>query len=304
MSTPTTQPGQHRLRIEAEIDLDVVDLDALTRAALHSATANPAETDEDQAEILADISADPQAAICELFMIDDTIDSIPGIRWLPYIVTVGPVDTGEPRPQTEDKTDVTLGPVTMSDYAPHVTGIPPEYLGYDNTLPTEDERAYFRNIATTLAGTLWHASIIVTDHLFDDITEIHQVTRAHGPGSPATRIVPYLPERYRSQYNAPFVKALTATFLDVTSRLVRGWQPPASIAEEFALMFLLDQVEVTADTFQLDLPEEWREELEENLGQGEQHLNLLGDDPPEQDVRSWFTPYDGTATPIPYAAAE
>ena len=101
-----------------------------------------------------------------------------------------------------------------------------------------------------------------------------------------------------------FAKALTATFLDVTSRLIRGWEPPGSIAEEFALLHVLDQVEFLNDLYDLHLPDGWREDLEEALVQGEEHLSLLSEDPPEQDVDTWFTRYDGNPIPIPYVAEQ
>ena len=49
---------------------------------------------------------------------------------------------------------------------------------------------------------------------------------------------------------------------------------------------------------------EWREDLEEALVQGEEHLSLLSEDPPEQDVETWFTRYDGNPIPIPYVAEQ
>lgn len=52
---------------------------------------------------------------------------------------------------------------------------------------------------------------------------------------------------------------------DLTGTLVRGWDSPGCVAAELALRCLLDQAEVMAETYDLDLADAWRERLEEIL---------------------------------------
>ena len=306
MNSRKATTAERRIHIDADIDVELVDESALTLAALNYVDAHPWDEAADQAIRRDEVQQDPIMAVLELWNAGEVIDSIPGLKSGIETVVVGDLEQHDER--TGSDTRVAAQPArfrlsaeTIRADAVKATGLTLEQLGYDDGPDAWPDQATARKEAATLAGALWNAAIITTDEIFSDVAAICQ---ANKPRELGDWIIPHLPEAYRCQYNPVFAKAFTATFLDVTSRLVRGWEPPGSIAEEFALLYLLDQVEFLNDLYDLQLPHGWREDLEEALVQGEEHLSLLSEDPPEQDVDSWFARYDGNPIPIPYVAEQ
>ena len=297
---------ERHLHIDADVDVEIVDESALTLAALTYVDAHPWDEAADQAIRRNEVQQDPIMAVLELWNAGEVIDSIPGLKSGIETVVVGSLEQHDDE-RTELDARVAAQPPrlrlsaeTIRADAIQATGLTPEQLGYDDSDAWPDQ-ATARKEAATLVGALWNAAIITTDEIFSDVAALCQAKDSKELGD---WIIPHLPEAYRCQYTPVFAKAFTATFLDVTSRLVRGWEPPGSIAEEFALLYLLDQVEFLNDLYDLQLQNGWREDLEEALVQGEEHLSLLSENPPEQDVDTWFTRYDGNPIPIPYVAEQ
>jgi hypothetical protein len=295
------------LHIDADIDVEILDESALTQAALAYVDTHPWDEAAEQATRRNEVQQDPIMAVLELWNAGEVIDGIPGLKSGIETVVVGDLEQHDAE-RTELDTRAAAQPPryrmsaeTIRADAVKATGFTPETLGYDADPNAGPDQATARKEAATVAGALWNAAIITTDEIFSDVATICQ---ANDPWELGDWIIPHLPEAYRCQYTPVFAKAFAATFLDVTSRLVRGWEPPGSIAEEFALLYLLDQVEFLNDLYDLELPHGWREALEEALVQGEEHLFLLSDSPPEQDVETWFTRYDGNPIPIPYVAEQ
>lgn len=52
---------------------------------------------------------------------------------------------------------------------------------------------------------------------------------------------------------------------ELTVALVRGWSRPSCVGQERALRCLLDRVEVILDSYDLDLADDWRDRLEEQM---------------------------------------
>jgi len=295
------------LHIDADIDVEILDEPALTRAALAYVDTHPWDEAAEQATRRNEVQQDPIMAVLELWNAGEVIDDIPGLKSGIETVVVGDLEQqGDERTGLDTRAAAQppryrMSAETIRADAVKATGLTLETLGSDAGLNAWLDQATLRKEAASVAGALWNAAIITTDEIFSDVAAICQTA---DPQELGEWIIPHLPEAYRCQYTPVFAKAFAATFLDVTSRLVRGWEPPGSIAEEFAVLYLLDQVEFLNDLYDLQLTHGWREALEEVLVQGKEHLLLLTDNPPEQDVETWFTRYDGNPIPVPYAAEQ
>ena len=95
---------------------------------------------------------------------------------------------------------------------------------------------------------------------------------------------------------------------DVTASLVRGWTAPGCLAAELAVRCLLDQAEITEDIYELDLPEDWRADVEEVLLEDadsealySDNLDVLEDDAASLGFEQWFKPFAPGDTVPPYA---
>jgi hypothetical protein len=162
--------------------------------------------------------------------------------------------------------------LAMLGYEPHADDLPdderaqfePQDLEEMSTRPPE-ERAESLRRARLLAGLLWHSSVVLVDQLYADhasVSEMEEITAAEIDG---TWVLSSLPTRFAANYGVSFVRRFIVMAADLTGTLVRGWESPGCVAAELALRCLLDQAELTADTYELDLAEDWRDRLEEVL---------------------------------------
>jgi hypothetical protein len=101
----------------------------------------------------------------------------------------------------------------------------------------------------------------------------------------------------------------------MTSRLTRGWEPLACVAQELGLRVLLDHVEVVAEAADVTLPDDWRGHLEDLLFEDLDHELLydpahdgIEEDPARQPpgmapmrFTDWFRPFNDRRTLPPYA---
>lgn len=189
-------------------------------------------------------------------------------------------------------------------------------------LATEDlgdlgpqERAAAHRRASALAGCLIQASVILVDQLIDDVAELrkHEGTADERIGK--TWVFSDLPARFAANYTALFAQEFLVAFVDVTSRLTRGWEPLACVAQELGLRVLLDHVEVVAEAADVALPDDWRGHLEDILFEDMDHellydpaLDGIEEDPARQPPGmapmrfvDWFRPFNDRRTLPPYA---
>ncbi|WP_104061038.1 hypothetical protein [Arthrobacter sp. 4R501] len=161
-----------------------------------------------------------------------------------------------------------------------------------------------------LAGLLWNSSGLLVDQLFRDLgtlTALDAVTPADVAGS---AVLSSLPRQFAASYDATFTRKFIVVASDVTASLVRGWTAPGCLAAELAVRCLLDQAEITEDIYELDLPEDWRAQVEEVLLEEAESPALYSDSPdiPEIDagtqrIEGWFIPFTSGSTVPPYALA-
>jgi hypothetical protein len=180
------------------------------------------------------------------------------------------------------------------------------------TLAPADREVALRR-ATALAGCLIHASVTVIDQLFDDIENLRATPRGESHDIESTWALSALPPRFADRYTALFAQEFLVAFVDLTTRLSSEWSPLACVAQELGLRLLLDQVEVVAESADVELEAGWREHLEELLFEDVDHemlydlsLDGIEDDPSIQPpgmapmrFEDWFTPFnDDRALPL------
>jgi hypothetical protein len=166
-----------------------------------------------------------------------------------------------------------------------------------------------------LAGLLWNSSSILLDQLFRDLGtlgELDAVTPADIAGS---SVLSSLPPRFAASYDVKFTQKFIVVAADVTTALVRGWTALGCLAAELAVRCLLDQAEITEEIYELDLPEDWRADVEEVLLEDADSETLYADSPDGSDdagtnaatghldFEHWFTPFTPGDTVPPYAHA-
>lgn len=116
-----------------------------------------------------------------------------------------------------------------------------------------------------LAGALWEASVILIDQLFEDLAGLRKLHSIDREDIANTFVLSWLPPRQAQKYNIGFVQGFLVIAADLTGALARGWSRPSCVAQELALRCLLDQVEVIQDSYDLDLADDWRGSLEEQM---------------------------------------
>ena len=131
------------------------------------------------------------------------------------------------------------------------------------------------------------------------------------PTSPATSGPSSLPPQLAASYDPKFTRKFIVVAADITACLVRGWTAPGRCAAELAVRCLLDQAEITEDIYELDLPEDWRAQVEEVLLEDADSEALFSDGPrrprgrrrPAGVSSTGSKPYDAWGTVPPYACS-
>lgn len=143
-------------------------------------------------------------------------------------------------------------------------GLDAENLEWMGDISVE-ERARGLSRARLLAGAIWHASVILIDQLFQDVHFLHGRDRITSEDIAGTWVLSGLPPQYAEKYNGLFAQRFLVVAADMTAKLAAGWTSPSCVAQELAVRCLLDQIEVTADTYELDLDPNWRGTLTDRI---------------------------------------
>ncbi|MHA7223742.1 hypothetical protein ACX80S_15710 [Arthrobacter sp. RHLT1-20] len=159
-----------------------------------------------------------------------------------------------------------------------------------------------------LAGLLWNSSGVLIDQLFRDLGTLSKLEAVTPSDIAGSSVLSSLPPQFAASYDAKFTQKFIVVAADVTASLVRGWTAPGCLAAELAVRCLLDQAEITEDIYELDLPDDWRADVEEVLLEDadsealfSDRLDDLEDDARELDVEHWFQPFAAGDTVPPYA---
>ncbi len=161
-----------------------------------------------------------------------------------------------------------------------------------------------------LAGLLWNSSGILVDQLFRDLGTLSTLEAVTPSDIAGSSVLSSLPPQFAASYDTTFTRKFIVVASDVTASLVRGWTAPGCLAAELAVRCLLDQAEITEDIYELDLPDDWRAQVEEVLLEEADSPALYSDSPDltELDagklgIEGWFTPFAAGSTVPPYALA-
>lgn len=163
-----------------------------------------------------------------------------------------------------------------------------------------------------LVGLFWTAGEILVDELFEDLTAMNtgdfdaeETMALHG-----------LPEQFQDRYDGRFLHQFLVATVVVTTRVATSWEYPATIAEALAVKLLLDRVEVLIDTYELEVDEEWRNDVEGILFEDDDHELLYWevedlDAHPRTlegsanlDYGSWFVPFRTPPRTAPFAVTD
>lgn len=185
----------------------------------------------------------------------------------------------------------------------------PEDLAEMAAVPAEDRQNAVRQ-TRLLAGLLWNSSSILIDQLFRDLGTLSALESATPADIAGTSVLSSLPPQFAASYDAKFTQKFIVVAADITACLVRGWTAPGCLAAELAVRCLLDQAEITEDIYELDLPEDWRAQVEEVLLEDadsealfSDSLDVLEDDADRLGFEYWFRPYNSWDTVPPYACS-
>ena len=183
----------------------------------------------------------------------------------------------------------------------------PEDLAEMAAVPAEDRQNAVRQ-TRLLAGLLWNSSSILVDQLFRDLGTLSKLDAVTPSDIAGTSVLSSLPPQFAAHYDAKFTQKFIVVAADVTACLVRGWTAPGCLAAELAVRCLLDQAEITEDIYELDLPEDWRAQVEEVLLEDadsealfSDSPDVLEDDADRLDFEYWFKPCNAWDTVPPYA---
>ncbi|MCU1436026.1 MAG: hypothetical protein JWR71_2751 [Pseudarthrobacter sp.] len=206
--------------------------------------------------------------------------------------------------------------------AQKLTGLSLELLGLDPHPDdmTEDQRLLFdpedlaemaavpageRQKAVTqtrlLAGLLWNSSGVLLDQLFRDLETLRGLDTVTPSDIAGSSVLSSLPPQFAASYDTTFTQKFVVVASDVAASLGRGWTAPGCLAAELAVRCLLDQAEITEDIYELELPEDWRAQVEEILLEDADSQALYtephpdGPDVPSEDrgdlhFEQWFKP--------------
>lgn len=179
-----------------------------------------------------------------------------------------------------------------------------------------EERQRKKRQAELLAGALWHASVTMVDHLFEDLQAVSDQEDVGDAVLNGTWILCNLPPRFARHYGPLFVQKFIIVTADITASLARSWRSPDCVAGELAVRCLLEETETVVELYDLDVPEYWRSDLEDRLVEDfdydmlyDPSLDGFEDDREFLDrfrvvpmrFEDWFKPFhDGYSVP-PYA---
>lgn len=106
--------------------------------------------------------------------------------------------------------------------------------------------------AKLAAGALVYATDILVDELFQDVKTLTEEDATAAECDGPLWNFEDLPERYALQYDARFARRFLVTVIAMTTRFTDGsFQQLSCVAEELALKLLLNETNVTLETFGL-----------------------------------------------------
>lgn len=302
------------VKLHVELEVEVDDAEKLAAYVRRWVTENLEE--DEPSESFSQIQEGVAPALQLIVDPDNLVDDIPGVfatgaSWWAEEVpvpteTVSVVPTRGVSQETPRSEDEILQLIVES--ANRVPGIELERLGYDESESDPDQRAQSLTEATALAGAIAWACNTLVDELFDDVFTLRDSGSIR-----ETWQINNLPPLYRARYDALFAQKFLTVAVDLGTSFIAGFRSPTCVAQELALKFVLDGVEVLRDLYpRLPLARDWRSWTEDSLFEDldyetlfDASLDGVSTDPnyahlgmANLDFSSWFVPFTGRVVPL------
>jgi hypothetical protein len=325
---------RQQLTIRIDLTVDITDADTLHAAALAGIRDTGAiyPDEESRLEDEQHVASSTVGALLWLLDPDRLLDGIAGVE--PSEATMrehtpaarrtllpAPPARATPQPTRAEEREGFIGGLLRDAARIHGIDFP---VDPDEPVEGEEPRSAAQvaaddHAAALIRGLLFHASVVVTDYLFADISLLRELSVPGGERITSddiadTLVLAGLPTKFDTRYSPLFAQRLLIALTDVSHMLATGWGPLPTLAHELALRVLLDQAEATADLWDLDLPAGWRAQLEDELTE-DGDADLLYSHTPynepvgEGDDSSWgdlefewfFVPFNDSYGGAPYA---
>ncbi|MEZ0362324.1 hypothetical protein ACAG26_01275 [Mycobacterium sp. pUA109] len=179
--------------------------------------------------------------------------------------------------------------------AERLTGLSADEFDEFFGVKTDDERHQVRQ----LRAALFTAAVILIDELFMDHERLTGSKRV--ADTEPMFVLDEFPQVFHRKMDGQIAQKLIVAAVDLTTQLTAGWDGPRCVAEELLFHCLLNRVERVADSKQVDLPGNWRPEVEQYLLQDLDYQLLylpqfdgIESNPPEgmgmanMDISHWF----------------
>jgi hypothetical protein len=158
--------------------------------------------------------------------------------------------------------------------------------------------------ARLVAGALVCAIEVLIDELFQDIATLATRSKTIS-GVDTCLVLNGLPPRCAEQYTHLFAQRFLVTATVLTNRLTqRDWARPACVAEELALLLLIEQAQMVLDLYDLYDQDTDRAfaAFKDAALEGFVHEDPYAeDDRAEIDANRWFVPFGAPRSAHPYA---
>lgn len=307
-----TDPNRpQRYIVQAELELFVTDPEALQAAALaHLNDPDISFTDpQEKIDQEKSIRSDLGEAIDFLFDVGAGLDRIDGVEFDSSSWSTREARTEELTSPAEHEAALARDAERKIEEfiadAQHIRGIDFAFES-DHTEadpPASEEAARDERQTLLIKGLLWHACKLIIDHAFIDMANLAENEEPLEDTIDFAWTFGGLPPRFAAHYNTGFQRRFTVALIEVSERLAVGWRPLPTMAHELALRLFLDQVEASAQLWNVNLEKPWREILELYLFEDTDHAYLYNTVTPgyengpsfERDqptsVDHWFEPY-------------
>lgn len=312
-------------RLHLELDLEFTDRAAVQAHALAWARENAGDNAQTLAGMASQAAEGAESALTMLVEPSEVVSGIPGVQAVGATMWVQG-DGGDDDEDGNEYSDVGLAAdddLFDEDWAEEdddsddgeneeewqqrifndgakLPGLSLELLGVDRQEANPELRARQLHEATLLRGAIHWAYIAVVDELLEDVALLRE-----SPESEAeTQQIANLPQLEASSYGPLFAQQFLAVTFDLGAAMASSFRKTSCVAQELAMMLLLDQVEaLTSMLPNLGLAQDWRGHVEGTLLASPNPGLLYEPGTAEDTPAAWFEPFTGSSV-NPYAAGE
>lgn len=138
-----------------------------------------------------------------------------------------------------------------------------------------------------VCGYLARACSLAIDRLFDDLVAVESKSAI----APDRSLRDWLPPKWTSAYTPLFHRRFIVTMVDVTTKVVRGWDAPATVAQALAMAYLVDTVNLLAQLDEVTLRADLLTVLRDRLVDTDLIEAVYEGSDPELAADEWFVAF-------------